>query len=132
MKSVDTNVLARFVVVDDRAQHLQARRFLDGMREHENPVLVTIAVICELTWVLQRRYGYSKVEVHAIVDGLTTSTMFVVEREAAVTRALAAYRTGKGDLADYLIGEVSRELGADETVTFDRDLRGADGFTVLP
>ena len=53
------------------------------------------------------------------------------EREDAVRRSLELYRHGPASFSDYLIGEISREDGCRDTVTFDRGLRGAPGFTVL-
>jgi predicted nucleic-acid-binding protein len=48
-----------------------------------------------------------------------------------VERALTAYRNGKGDFADYLVREQARALDAREVVTFDRALKGEDGFRIL-
>ena len=45
--------------------------------------------------------------------------------------ACEAYRTGRADFADYLIGAVNRHAGCSETVTFDRRLKGASGFRLL-
>jgi len=38
--------------------------------------------------------------------------------------------TGR-DFADYVIGSTHRAAGCDETVTFDRQLRGTAGFRLL-
>lgn len=131
MKSVDTNVLLRFIVADDRAQHVIARRFFEAIASQGERALVTLPVLCELAWVLSSRYSYSKAEIYAVIDDLTSAAIFVVEREREVALALASFRDGKAGFADYLIGEISRDFGASETVTFDRTLKGAPGFTVL-
>ena len=52
-------------------------------------------------------------------------------REPLFLPVLESYRDGKGSFADYLIGEISRHAGCPDTVTFDRALRCAAGFTVL-
>ena len=54
----------------------------------------------------------------------------VIDRDR-FREALEAYRTGRADFADYLIGATNRAAGCDETVTFDRRLRGAAGFRNL-
>lgn len=46
-------------------------------------------------------------------------------------RALAAYRDGAGEFADYLIREQAMAAGAVEVVTFYRAVRGESGFRVL-
>jgi predicted nucleic-acid-binding protein len=48
-----------------------------------------------------------------------------------VERALRGYAKGKGDLSDYLLGEIAEARGARTTYTFDRGLRGSEGFTLL-
>jgi predicted nucleic-acid-binding protein len=52
-------------------------------------------------------------------------------RNALVRRSLELYREGKANFSDYLIGEISRQAGCRDTVTFDRALKGAPGFTLL-
>jgi predicted nucleic-acid-binding protein len=48
-----------------------------------------------------------------------------------VRQSLEHYRRGKATFPDYVIGEISRHAGCRDTVTFDRDLRSAPGFTIL-
>ena len=70
-------------------------------------------------------------EDQAAVQDFLLDDRYILEEPAIVSAALVRFRNGKADLADYLIGLKSRSLGADETVTFDRALRGEDGFRVL-
>ena len=65
------------------------------------------------------------------VRTLLVTAPFAVEEPALVARALELYEKGKGDLSDHLIGQVGRARGARTTYTFDRDLRKAEGFTLL-
>lgn len=46
-------------------------------------------------------------------------------------RSREAFRMDKGDFADYLSGEICREAGCTDCVTFDGGLKGAAGFTLL-
>jgi predicted nucleic-acid-binding protein len=41
------------------------------------------------------------------------------------------YRTGRAGFPDYVIGEISKQAGCRDTVTFDRALRDTPGFTLL-
>jgi predicted nucleic-acid-binding protein len=54
--------------------------------------------------------------------------LVVVADAAVIDRALHSYRGGRGDFADYLVREQARAAGAEEVVTFDRALKGEDGF----
>lgn len=57
--------------------------------------------------------------------------MIVVPHAGILGRALAAYRDGGGDFADYLIREQAPAAGAVEVVTFDRSVKGEPSFKVL-
>ena len=46
-------------------------------------------------------------------------------------RGLIGFRAGKASFPDFVIGEISRQAGCRDTVSFDRDLRKAQGFTLL-
>jgi predicted nucleic-acid-binding protein len=48
-----------------------------------------------------------------------------------VRRSLDAFRDGRGDFADYAIGEMCLAAGCQDCVTFDRGLKDAAGFTLL-
>ena len=131
MISLDTNVLVRLLVEDDEEQVAKARDLLRRSVEADEPCLVTVIALCELQWVLKRLYKVSREDLASAVEGLLLDDRYLIEESAAVGAAVVRFRNGKADLADYLIGLKSRSLGAEETVTFDRALRGEDGFRVL-
>jgi predicted nucleic-acid-binding protein len=45
-----------------------------------------------------------------------------------LSRAVKAFREGRGDLSDYLIREHARKAGCDRIATFDKVLLREDGF----
>jgi predicted nucleic-acid-binding protein len=131
MTGLDTNVLVRYIVRDDAAQAQAAARFL---REHctpESPGWVNRVVCCELVWVLQRSYGYSREQIGEVLERLLRTRQLSVEDLPAAWKALAAYRSSKGDFADALLAATNRESGCTETVTFDRTAGSLDGMRLL-
>lgn len=131
MRSLDTNVVVRFLTADAPAQTAAAKRVVQDCREKDEPLFLTAIVLCELVWVLARRYGQPKSEIVETLDRILQTDQFRIEHEELVRRSLELYRHGKGNFADYLIGEISRHAGCRDTVTFDRALKGAAGFTLL-
>jgi|SRR5580658_546272 predicted nucleic-acid-binding protein len=131
MRAVDTNVLIRFVMKDDPLQTGAARRFLEECRTTREHVFITVPVVCELVWVLDRVFGQTKAEIVGALERFLDLALFQFDQEGAIRRGLAQYRRGRADLADYLIGELSAQAECRDTVTFDRALRGAPGFTIL-
>ena len=131
MIGLDTNVLVRYLTQDDpdqtrRANTIVANSVASGERCFLGPI-----VLCELTWVLREGYGTSKADLIRTLDLILATRQFEIGGKDLVREALEAYRAGRADFADYLIGATHRQEGCTETVTFDRRLRGAAGFRVL-
>jgi len=131
MRAIDTNVLVRFVTNDDAAQAaIVERLFAECQRNHEH-LFISTPVICELVWVLKNGLRQSKGEIAKVIDSLVEDGLFQIEHRPLVSRALDHYRAGRADFADYLIGLLGWHAGCPGTVTFDRALKGAPGFTIL-
>ena len=131
MISLDTNILVRLLVEDEEDQAAKARDLLRGAIEADERCLVTVVALCELQWVLKRLYKVPREALANAIEDFLLDDRYLIEESVIVGAALIRFRNGRADLADYLIGLKSRSLGAGETVTFDRALRGEDGFRVL-
>ena len=131
MRAADTNVLVRYVVNDDPKQVAAVEKFFSECTADNEPVFLPIVVLCEFVWVLDRGLGQSKTEIVVALEQFLGNAFFRIEGETLVRRSLDLYRDGKASFADYVIGEVSREAGCRDTVTFDRGLKGSPGFTIL-
>jgi predicted nucleic-acid-binding protein len=124
---LDTNVLARFLLDDDAAQSARARRAIqDG-----DAFYVDSAVLCELVWVLERRYHLPKAAVADSLDKVLRAGKFVIERGELARLALDDYRAGLGDFADALIAQAALDAGCDAVLTFDKGLKRLPGFRQL-
>jgi len=88
-------------------------------------------VLCEMAWVLERRYGQPKSQIIVALEQILGMDQFRIEYDSMIRRSLEAFRNGKGSFSDYLIGEIARQHGCRDVVTFDRGLRRTAGFTVL-
>jgi predicted nucleic-acid-binding protein len=129
--ALDTNVLVRLVLYDDESQAKAAERVVVRARRERTPLWISDVVLCELVWVLTRRVGLARGEIADALDQLLRTELITVADPGIVERTLAAYRAGKGDFADYLVREQGRAAGSNEVVTFDRVLKGQDGFRVI-
>lgn len=130
MIAVDTNLLVRILVKDDRAQLKRAREVLEQAAERSEAVLVPDIVLAEVDWVLGDTYGVPRPRVLQALQALAGNDLFEFESRERVNEALARYQNGKAELSDYLIGEQAASLGARTTFTFDRALRDAADFTL--
>ena len=131
MIALDTNVLVRLVLHDDEAQAKVAERLVVRARREQTHLFVADIVLCELVWVLTRRAGLARADIADAIDQLLVTELVVVSNAAIVDRTLTAYRYGKGDFADYLIREHALAADAHEVATFDRALKGENGFRLI-
>lgn len=131
MRGIDTNVLVRYLMQDHGPQARLANRFFDDMVAAGDRCAVGVVVLCELVWVLRGAYGLDRKTVVATLGRLlSVGQIELIDRDVIVA-ALARYRRGPGDFADYVIGESNHQAGCGATVTFDRKLRGEPAFELL-
>ncbi|MFZ0931074.1 MAG: type II toxin-antitoxin system VapC family toxin [Syntrophobacteraceae bacterium] len=131
MRGLDTNVLVRYIVKDDHRQAEKASAYIRGVTERGEDCFINHIVLCELVWVLEAAYGFSKKEIAGVLEKILATRQFEIERKDVSRQAVRDYAVGKGDLADYLIGGVNNAHGCDRTATFDRALKSAATFEVL-
>jgi predicted nucleic-acid-binding protein len=128
MIAVDTNVLVR-VLVDDPEESAQVETARARVRR-ATQVFIPQIVQVETVWVLESAYGLDKSTVVSVLDNLARNKAFTLQREAQFLTALAAFRDGRADFADYLIEAESQDTGY-RLVTFDRRLARVPGVTLL-
>ena len=102
MIAVDTNILARYYVLDEAdaessRQHAQVLKALSG----QDRFFVPKTVLLELEWVLRGFYGQARADILRVFDHLMSLPMMRIEDESAVSVAIAGYRAGL-DFADAL------------------------------
>lgn len=127
MIGLDTNVLLRYLVRDDAKQAARADREL----ERDERFLIDTIVLCELVWVLEAGYGFSRAKIAGALEMILATARFEIDSRDLTLAALDDFRRSAADFSDCLIGRRNRAAGAAETVTFDRNLRGLAGFRLL-
>jgi predicted nucleic-acid-binding protein len=131
MIGLDTNVLVRHIVQDNQEEARAASGLITSRCSADEPGVVSLVVLCELVWVLDRGYGYERRTIAKVLRQLLSVKDVFVERSELAWQALHLYENGKADFADYLIGLSHRDLGAEVTCTFDRRTSGCDLFEVI-
>jgi predicted nucleic-acid-binding protein len=91
MLGLDTNVLIRYLMQDDRRQYEKARRLIHREAGKGEPVLVSLLVLLEIEWVLRSRYGLSKEEILAAFSALLEAVDLAFEDETSVEYALYSW-----------------------------------------
>jgi len=100
MPGIDTNVLVRWLVDDDRDQSARVQKLFESARAARSPLFVPDTVMLELEWVLRSRYRFDKATVLQAFNALLETQELEFQTEAAVERALHLYRQGTAEFAD--------------------------------
>ncbi|MDE0855036.1 MAG: type II toxin-antitoxin system VapC family toxin [Nevskia sp.] len=117
MPGLDTNVLVRWLVDDDRRQSAAARKLFESAAGA--PLFVADTVALELEWVLRSRYGFDKATVLRTFNALLETQELEFQTEAALERALHLYRSGSADFAECFHAGQCGAAGRTPLLTFD-------------
>ncbi len=120
MLGLDTNVLVRLLVLDDRAQTRRAQQIVQQAQDRGHVVWISLLVLIETEWVLRSRYGLDKLATVSVLARLLETGELSFEEEAAVEEALYNWKKGPCGFADCLIVARNRRAGCVRTVTFDK------------
>ncbi|MGH7474666.1 MAG: PIN domain-containing protein [Longimicrobiales bacterium] len=131
MIALDTNVLVRYLTQDDPVQARQVRALLESVEAAGESAYIGAVCLCEVVWVLDSAYDYSRAEIARALEGVLATALFEVEAEERLWIALADYREKRGDFADYVIGRTAAAAGCTRTMTLDRTLVGDPLFEVV-
>ena len=134
MIGLNTNVLCRYLLADDPQQTAKAEETIEDALERGEACFVSKIVLCELVWVLETCTPMDTEAISGTLDKLLHVANLKVEEREQVRRALALFKTERGDFSafsDHLIHQTNVSAGSRKTVTFDKDLWGLPGFEVL-
>ncbi len=128
MIGIDTNILVRYFTQDNLEQAQIVEQIIDSYAISSNSLFINNIVMCELIWVLERGYKYSKEAISAVIKQMLSTEEFAFENQELLWLALNQYNQNKLDFSDALIGELNKEFGCSETLTFDRAAIKATNF----
>ena len=114
MRAIDTNVVVRFLVADDRRQAKRARAALDA-----GDIFISVTVLLESEWVLRSGYGLAPEPIAAAFRYLAGLPGVTVEGPAQLALALDWMDEGM-DFADAM--HLAKAEGCDTFLSFDRKL----------
>ena len=129
MNALDTNVLVRFLVEDDKVQSRRARKLVEEAVMDEEELFVPDLVVVETAWVLKRSYSLKKEHICKVLRMLLGARNIRFESSDRLARAISAYEKGRGGFSDYLIRAVASEWDCETVATFDQVLQKESGFT---
>ncbi len=131
MKSLDTDVIIRFLVNDDNKQSEMVKSlFLKAEKDNES-FFICNPVILEVLYVLDSVYEYQRSEILDAFESMLMMKILVFENQDALQHLINFGRKTKIELEDLLVGVISRENGCDTALTFDRTASRSNLFKLV-
>jgi predicted nucleic-acid-binding protein len=130
MIGLDTNILVRYLTLDDAVQSALAAEIVERRITHDEPGFVSLVTVAEVVWVLGSFYEYIPDEIAAAVERSLQIDTLSVQNEREVFAAVVALRTGMASFDDALIGALGEWAGCSVTLTLDRKAARLKGFAL--
>ena len=120
MIGLDTNLLVRYITLDDPVQAARATQIIEQQLTVNEPGFVSLVTTVELVWVLESFYGFTAEHIAAAIERMLGIASLSIQNERQVFAAMLALKTGAASFDDALIGALGRWAGCSSTFTFDR------------
>lgn len=117
MKVLDTNIVLRFLLNDDKKLAFEAKRVVES-----NGLYLDEVVLAEVVWVLRSYYKKDKVWMVDKISGFIKLPTLSNPRKHLMLAALEVFEKNNLSFVDCWICVVSRELGV-ELATQDKKLK---------
>ena len=131
MIGLDTNILVRYLTQDDPIQSPKATQIIERRLTRAKPGFVSVVVMVEIVWVLDRAYDLAAQNIAAAIERMLQVEVLVIEKEQEVFTAMVALKRGRGSFADALIAELGASDGCLHTLTFDNKALRLPGFKLV-
>ena len=130
MPTLDTNVLVRYLVADDKNQFEIAKNLIDTA-VHDKKFFIPISVSIELEWVLRTLYEFTKPTILDTYTGLLEAREILFQEASSVEVALNLYTDHNADFADCFHIAIAYSNGVEPLLTFDRKASRVPGAAIL-
>lgn len=130
MPALDTNVLVRYLIADDKKQFEIAKQFIEETITHE-ALFIPVSVSVELEWVLRSLYELNKEIIISTFGRLLEAREIEFQDESAIEITLSLYADNNADFADCLHIASAQTQGRVPLVTFDRQASRVEGAKLL-
>jgi|ERR1700686_772590 len=119
MIGLDTNIVVRYLTHDDPAQTAKAIGLFASLSA-DAPGFLSLIVLVESIWVLERSYGFEKDEIAHVLETFLRGREVIVERAELVSQALRTFNATGVNFSDCLIERCGHAAECEYTATFDR------------
>jgi predicted nucleic-acid-binding protein len=130
MPALDTNVLVRYLIADDKKQFEVAKKYIENAIANE-ALFIPVSVSVELEWVLRSLYEVDKSMIITTFNRLLEAREIEFQEESSIEITLSFYADSNAAFADCLHIASAQNQGRVPLVTFDRKASRVEGAELL-
>jgi len=119
---IDTNILLRFLLKDNKLLFAQAEKYLKDAERGEIQLILLPTVLFEIDYVLRGVYLLKRKESAELISTLAKTTYFQMDHREIFIRSVEKYKQLNIDLFDIYLYFKARAENA-EVLSFDKDFR---------
>ncbi len=119
-KLLDTNVLLRFLVGDNKEQQSLAEKFFNQGQKSEFNIIVYPLVIAEAAFVLESHYNKKRSEIASKMQVLLSQRWLKVKNRAALLSLWDDYLDGLRFVDSFLLNQA--KIDSASLLSFDKEL----------
>lgn len=120
MKAIDTNILVRFLIGDDKQQAKKVYNIFKKAESEKDELFVPLLVVLELIWVLESVYEISRADILESIREFLLLPILRFEHKSVLQQFTLSAQANRYDLADLLIAHSAKMQGCETVLTFDK------------
>ena len=120
MKAIDTNILVRFLIGDDKQQAKKVYNIFKKAESEKDELFVPLLVVLELIWVLESVYEISRADILESIREFLLLPILRFEHKSVLQQFTLSAQANRYDLADLLIAYSAKMQGCETVLTFDK------------
>ena len=120
MKAIDTNILVRLLIQDDKKQAKVVQTLFNEAEQNKQSYFVTLLVILELIWVLEAVYDVTREDILHSFSELLSMPVLTFEKQSVLRGFILSASGTSFDLSDLLIAHSAINEECETTYTFDK------------
>ncbi len=131
MKALDTNVIIRFLVNDDRKQGAAVQGLFMKAESEGQAFFISSVVLLEILYVLDSVYEYPKADILNALESMIAMPVLVFENTSTLQELISTVKKTSVEMEDLYIGLLSKTAGCEATLTFDKKAARSGLFELL-
>lgn len=120
MKGIDTNILVRFLIGDNKQQAKKVYNIFKKAESEKDELFVPLLVVLELIWVLESVYEISRADILDSIRDFLLLPILRFEHKSVLQQFTLSAQANRYDLADLLIAHSAKMQGCETVLTFDK------------